>query len=61
MTNRGELRILSPKNQETALTYNAQHLMLFDVWEHAYYLKYRNLRKDYVEGFWNVITFPVMY
>ena len=31
-------------------------IMVVDVWEHAYYLKYQNKRKDYVEAFFNVIN-----
>lgn len=31
-------------------------LITFDVWEHAYYLKYRNLRADYVKSLWNILN-----
>ena len=54
---KGELVIVNLKNQEVAL--NGQGpIILVDVWEHAYYLKYKNARDEYLQNIWNVIRFP---
>lgn len=58
LTTHSRIRVVNLANQETLLTEGAMPIMLFDVWEHAYYLKYKNLRADYVSALWNVITFP---
>lgn len=51
----GTLDIVSTSNAATPLTTNAKPLLTCDVWEHAYYIDYRNVRADYVEKFWNII------
>ena len=51
----GTLDIVSTSNAATPLTSTAKPLLTCDVWEHAYYIDYRNVRADYVEKFWNII------
>lgn len=46
----GSLNIIKLSNQDTSLKYNAKTLLLIDVWEHSYYLKYKNNRKSYLKN-----------
>lgn len=51
----GMLKIISTPNQDTPLTMNLCPILLVDVWEHAYYLKYQNRRADYLDNWFNII------
>jgi len=50
------LAIVKTPNQDNPITDGAKVLLGCDVWEHAYYLKYRNLRAKYLEAWFNVIN-----
>jgi superoxide dismutase, Fe-Mn family len=50
------LEILSTANQDNPLADGLVPLLTVDVWEHAYYLKYKNKRIDYVKAWWQVVN-----
>jgi Fe-Mn family superoxide dismutase len=52
----GALEIVSTANQDNPLSDGATPILGNDVWEHAYYLKYQNLRAKYLEAWWNVVN-----
>jgi Fe-Mn family superoxide dismutase len=52
----GSLAVESTSNAENPMTANETPLLTCDVWEHAYYIDYRNLRPKYVEAFWNLVN-----
>ncbi|WP_426193709.1 superoxide dismutase [Fe] [Massilia sp. DWR3-1-1] len=50
------LEIVNTSNAGTPLTTDAKALLTCDVWEHAYYIDYRNARAKYVEAFWSLVN-----
>ena len=52
----GSLALVSTANANNPLTSDDTALLTCDVWEHAYYIDYRNARPKYVESFWNLVN-----
>jgi len=50
------LEILATSNAGNPITEGKRPLLVMDVWEHAYYIDYRNRRADYAESFWKIVN-----
>lgn len=53
---KGKLHVCSSPNQDNPWMQGNTPVLGLDVWEHAYYLKYRNKRAEYVDAFWNIVN-----
>lgn len=54
------LKIVPTSNQDTPLKNDLKPLLNIDVWEHAYYLDYQNLRKEYIDNFFKIINWDIV-
>ena len=52
----GSLEVTSTPNQDSPIMDGNTPIIGCDVWEHAYYLKYQNLRPDYINAWWSVVN-----
>lgn len=56
----GSLVVISTLNQDCPLSDGLKPLLVVDVWEHAYYLKYQNRRAEYLTNWWNLVNWSVV-
>ena len=53
--NQGRLKIMTTSGHDNPMMQGFYPLLVNDVWEHAYYLKYQNRRADYLRAWWSVV------
>lgn len=53
---KGDLEVISTSNADLPMKHDQKALLTCDVWEHAYYIDYRNARPTYVEKFWEIVN-----
>lgn len=56
----GKLEIMKTANQDNPMSVGLKPVLCIDVWEHAYYLKYRNVRPDFIEAFFKVVNWKAV-
>jgi Fe-Mn family superoxide dismutase len=56
LNQKGSLEIVKTENADTPVRHGQLPLLTCDVWEHAYYLDYKNARPDYLQAFWKLVN-----
>ena len=56
VVNNGELEIVPTANQDNPISDGKIPILVIDLWEHAYYLKYQNRRAEYIEAFFSIVN-----
>lgn len=56
LNSEGALEIMNTQNQDSPLSSGKIPLLVLDIWEHSYYLKYQNRRPEYIGAWWNVVN-----
>ena len=56
----GKVEIIDTHDADTAIAHGKVPLLTFDVWEHAYYVDYRNLRADYLKKIWSIVNWSAV-
>ncbi len=56
----GGLEIMTTANQDNPMSEGLTPILGNDVWEHAYYLQYKNVRADYLKAWWNVVNWQAI-
>jgi len=54
------LEIVNTSNAENPFKTTSKPLLTIDIWEHAYYIDYRNARAKYIENFWNIVDWDMI-
>lgn len=57
LDNNNELSIINTSNQDTPYYYGFIPIITLDMWEHAYYLKYKNRKDEYIDAWFNLLDF----